>query len=158
MKTKKRYMWVVPAVALLVAVLFAASHRFAAASGVDENGGDRTLTPLAVTLANATRGVVFKTAAINANGTVATCFRCIKASTTHIATGEYQVAFDENITATLGWSRWVQVDYLTSGGSIANISCTTADRTGLVSGVYVQCSNNSTGVQTDTSFFLFIAR
>lgn len=157
MKTKKRYMWVVPAVALLVAVLFAASHRFAAASGVDENGGDRTLSPLAITLANATRGVVFKTAAMNANGSVATCFRCLRASTTHVATGEYQVAFDENVTANLGWSRWVQVDTLTIG-STNNVSCTTADRAGLVSGVYVQCSNNATGAQTDTSFFLFVAR
>ncbi len=153
----KRYMWVVPVVTLAVVAFFTVSHRLAAASGGDQNGGDRTAAPLDGTVNTPTRGVVFKTAAINSGASVANCFRCNRATTTHVSTGEYQVGFDENVQAINGWSRWVQVDTLNIG-SISNVSCTTADRAGLPSGVWVACFNNSTGAPADTSFFLFVAR
>jgi hypothetical protein len=152
----KRYIWVVPVVAVAAVVLFTASRRFASARGGDENGGERTVAPLAVTLASSTRGVVFKTAAINSDATVANCFRCNRPNTKHLGTGLYQVGFDENVTANNGWSRWLQVDTL-STGSIFGISCTTADRAGLPSGVFVECVNTA-GAVADTSFFLFVAR
>jgi hypothetical protein len=147
----KRYVWVVPVVALAALVLFTASRRFAAGSRSDN--GD--VTP-EVTLGAATRGVVFATAAINSNGTVASCFTCNRGNTVHLGTGVYQVGFNTNVQATNGWSRWLQVDTL-STGSISNVSCTTADRAGLPSGVFVLCTNGA-GVDTDTSFFLFVAR
>jgi hypothetical protein len=144
----KRYIWIVPVVALV----FAISGPFAAG----QNGGDRSMAVPPVTLSNATRGVVFKTAAINADATVANCFRCNRINTVHLSTGTYQVGFDENVTANAGWSRWVQVDTLTIG-SIFGISCTTADRAGLVTGVFVECVN-AAGALADTSFFIFVAR
>jgi hypothetical protein len=148
----KRYVWVVPVVALAALVLFTASRRFAA--GSRSINGD--VSPEDVTLGANTRGVVFDTAAINPDGTVAACFGCNKGNTVHLGTGVYQVGFNTNVQANNGWSRWVQVDTL-STGSIAGVSCTTADRAGLPSGVFVLCLNTA-GVDTDTSFFLFVAR
>ena len=147
----KRYIWAVPVVALVAVGLFTASRRFA--QGSRSINGD--VSPQVV-LSNATRGVVFKTAAMNSDASVANCFRCNRINTTHLGTGLYQVGFDENVTANNGWSRWLQVDTL-STGSIFGVSCTTADRAGLPSGVFVECVN-SAGALTDTSFFLFVAR
>jgi hypothetical protein len=125
------------------------------ASMEDINGG--TQSPGPVSLANATRGVVFETAAINSNGSISNCFGCNKATTLHLGTGQYQVGFNGNVQAYLGWSRWVQVDTLTAQ-NINNVSCTTADRALLNSAVWVACYTNNTGAFTDTSFFLFVAR
>jgi hypothetical protein len=116
----------------------------------------------ALTLNQATRGVVFKTAAINSNGSVASCFRCVGSSTVHLGTGEYQVTFDENVQAVNGWSRFVQVDTLGIGTS--NAWCTTADRYLVPNAIWVSCQapggpgsqGNSKAV--DTSFFIFVAR
>jgi hypothetical protein len=108
-------------------------------------------------LSAATRGVVFNTAAINSDGTIAGCFNCNRLNTVHLSTGAYQVGFNSgNITAANGWSRFVQVDTL-STGAILNVSCTTADRVSLTSAVFVACFNGS-GALVDTSFFLFVAR
>lgn len=152
----KRYMWVVPAVVLVVFASFALSLHAGLANGQARETAVALNGEAApeVTLANATRGVVFRTAAINANGTVASCFGCT--GSVHISTGQYQVTFNSNSQATNGWSRWVQVDTLTTG-FINNITCTTADRAGNVSAVYVLCENGS-GTVVDTSFFLFVAR
>ena len=156
-KNMKRYMWIIPVVTLTVVAFFTASRRFDAASVDDQNGGDRTVAPLDGTINTPTRGVVFKTAAINSVATVANCFRCNRANTFTLGTGLYQVGFDENVQANNGWSRWVQVDTL-STGSISNVSCTTADRAGVPSAVWVACFNNATGLPANTSFFLFVAR
>src|SRR5271167_2682387 len=135
----KRYMWIVPVVTLTAISFFTVSRRFAAASGVDQNGGDRTAAPLAVTLSAATRGVVFKTAAINSDATVAGCFGCTGA--VHIGVGLYQVNFNSNVQAINGWSRWVQTDTLTTGTT--NAYCSTADRAGNNSAVWLNCQNAS---------------
>ena len=74
----------------------------------------------------------------------------------HLGTGEYQVGFAGNVTAANGFARWVQVDTLTVG-SYGLTVCTTADRAGLATGIYVACFNEA-GTATDTSFFLFVAR
>jgi hypothetical protein len=116
-----------------------------------------TEVPGPVTLANPTRGVVFQTAGINSDGTVASCFGCVKATTLHLGPGQYQVGFNGNVTANNGWSRWVQVDTL-STENVYNISCTTADRALVTSAIWVACYTNNTGALTDTSFFLFVAR
>jgi len=152
----KRLVWMVSVVALTVVALLATSRRFAAGSQAHNGAG--AVSPEDVTLGSTTRGVVFATAAINSDGTVANCFTCNRANT-HIAEGPgtYQVAFNQNVQATNGWSRWVQVDTL-STGSITNVSCTTADRAGVPTAVWVACFNNMTGVETPTSFFLFVAR
>jgi hypothetical protein len=101
------------------------------------------------------RGVVFYTAAINADGTIASCFNCVTAKTFRLTTGEYQVDFGKDIRAISGFSRWVQPDPLndTSESSF----CDTADRQGDNDAVFIN-RQNSSGTHTDTSFFLFVAR
>jgi hypothetical protein len=109
-----------------------------------------------------TRGVVFKTAAITGNATIASCFRCEAATTIHLGIGEYQVGFDENVQAINGWSRWVQVDTLGTGS--VNAWCTTADRAGVPDAIFVSCQapggpgNQGNSKAVDVSFFLFVAR
>src|SRR5262245_4153109 len=76
-----------------------------------------------VALAATTRGVVFRTAAINSDGTVASCFQCVS-GTQRLALGQYQVIFNTNAQANNGWSRWVQPDTLSTG--TLNASCVTA--------------------------------
>jgi hypothetical protein len=61
-----------------------------------------------VKLAQPTRGVVFFTAAINTDGSIASCFHCNGAPLTErLGVGLYQVDFGQNVQATIGWSRWV---------------------------------------------------
>ena len=108
----------------------------------------------AIALNAPTRGVVFKTASINSDGTRAQSFRAV--ASIHLGVGTYQVTFDENVQALNGFSRWVQVDTLTTG-SISGVSCTTADRAGNVRAVFILCTN-AAGANVDTSFFLFVAR
>jgi hypothetical protein len=156
-KIMKRLVWVVPTVALAAVLLFAASRRFAARSE-SHNGGD--VAPAVTITGGTNRGVVFYTAAINSDATVASCFGCSKSLTLQPeGTGTYQVAFNQNVTANSGFARWVQVDTL-STGSIANVSCTTADRAGVATAVWVACFNNDVTppVPVNTSFFLFVAR
>ena len=151
----KRLLWVLSVVALTTVAFFTASRHFAVSS--ESHNGDGAV-PEDVTLEAATRGMVRATAAINSNGTVASCFGCNRSSTGRVGTGEYQVIFNEpNVQAANGWSRWLQVDTLGKNFWI-NRSCTTADRTGHVNGVWVSCFDNQTGAPADTSFFLFVAR
>src|SRR5262245_35031605 len=112
--------------------------------------------------AEPTRGVVFSTAAINKDGTVASCFDCNPAGTTRLGVGIYQVEFKHNAQAINGWSRWVQADTLTTGSE--NAWCNTADRAGDVKAIFVNCqTTGGPGSQgnskfVDVSFFLFVAR
>jgi hypothetical protein len=147
-KYMKRYAWIFPLVALLVTLSW-----FNVSLAGDNNGGQLDSQ---VILNNATRGVVFYTAAINSNGTVAQCFLCNRSTseTRRLSVGTYEVAFTVNVTANAGFSRWVQPDTLTTGTTAA--FCNTADRAGDVRSVFVNCLNASGPV--DTAFFLFIAR
>lgn len=127
------------------------------------NGDSPTaLAAPAIVLNQATRGVVFKTAAMNSNGSVAHCFRCEPVSTIRLGVGEYQVAFDENVQANNGWSRWVQVDTLSIGS--VNAWCTTADRAGVPNAIWVSCQapggpgSQGNSKPIDVSYFLFVAR
>jgi hypothetical protein len=49
---------------------------------------------------------VFFTAAINSDGTVASCFQCVPANTKRLWVGQYQIDLAENVRAVNGWSRW----------------------------------------------------
>jgi hypothetical protein len=118
-----------------------------------QNGTKSDAVSAALVLSAPTRGVVFKTAAINSDGTKAQGFRVT--GTIHLSTGNYQVTFDENVQAVNGFSRWVQVDTL-SAGSISGVSCTTADRSGNAKAVFIHCEDHTGPI--DTSFFLFVAR
>jgi hypothetical protein len=130
------------------------------------NGPKAEATPSDITLANASHGVIFGEAAINADGTVASCFNCNKSTTMQIKAGAYQVGFQGfgqgQIQATNGFSRWVQVDALGTGS--LNAWCTTADRYEVPGAVFVQCwklgGSVSLGnpIPADVSFFLFVAR
>jgi hypothetical protein len=145
----------------LGSALFGFAH--AQTAGEDHNapsGHVRSNIPLGS--AQPTRGVVFFTAAINSDGTVASCFGCNTAHTQRIGTGEYQIDFGQNVQAINGWSRWVQPDTLTIGTE--NVWCNTADRFGDVNAVWVNCqTSGGPGSQgnskpADASFFLFVAR
>ena len=154
MKTMQRIAWAFSLGALL---LVWALTGVSAAAGPNDGDPD----PEAI-LGVETRGVVFFTAAINSNGTIRSCFECNPSGTVRLGVGEYQVNFFVDVEAINGWSRWVQPDTLTDGS--LNAWCTTANRFGLTTAIYVQCQGpggpgsmgNSKPV--DTSFFLFVAR
>ena len=74
----------------------------------------------AIALNAPTRGVVFKTASINSDGTRAQSFRAV--ASIHLSTGTYQVTFDENVQALNGFSRWVQVDTLTTAVFLESVA------------------------------------
>jgi hypothetical protein len=112
--------------------------------------------------AQPTRGVVFFTAAINSDGTIASCFGCDPALTKRVGVGQYQIDFGQNVQAINGFSRWVQADTLTIGTEDA--WCNTADRFGDDNAVWVNCQHSGgpgsmgNSAPLDTSFFLFVAR
>jgi len=122
----------------------------------------KEVIPLNLTSAQPTRGVVFFTATINSNGTVAACFGCNPANTMKLGTGQYQIDFGQNVQAVNGWSRWVQADPL--NGTTENAWCNTADRLFNSNAVWVNCqTSGGPGSQgnskpIDASFFLFVAR
>jgi hypothetical protein len=159
----KRYAWALSLAALVTFALLAMHLRAQTgnATQIDNINGVK-LPSDPVTLSEQNRGVVFKNAAINTDGSVAACFRCVRGTTIHLGTGTYQVAFDENVQATNGWSRWVQADTLTTGAE--NAWCNTADRSGDTNAIYVNCQHeggpgsNGNSAPVDTSFFIFVAR
>jgi hypothetical protein len=131
-----------------------ASAAFAADNGPGGEAGSEVL------LTTPTRGQVLCTAAINLDGSVAQCFNCSKdpTKTLRLGPGVYQVTFQgicDRAEADKGWSRWVQMDTLTTGTSEG--SCTTADRAGVPTAVWVDC-RDSAGAPADRSFFLFLAK
>jgi hypothetical protein len=137
---------------------------FAQATRDDHNSppGRELRANIAPNSAQPTRGVVFFTAAINSDGTIAGCFGCNTTNTKRLGVGEYQIDFGQNIQAINGWSRWLQVDTLTT--SSENAWCNTADRFGDHNAVWVNCqTSGGPGSQgnskpVDASFFLFVAR
>jgi hypothetical protein len=147
---------------LAALALIGASATFASAGPNDDPNVGLLPGPGALVLNEATRGVVFNTAAINSDGSVASCFGCDPIQTVRLGVGIYQVNFFENVQATNGWSRWLQPDTLSTGSLDAY--CTTADRAGLPSAIFVQCQapggpgSQGQSAPVDTSFFLFVAR
>ena len=124
----------------------------------DDNNGPAAAVPAGSLKAN--HGQVLCTAAISADGTVAAGQHVNKSAfqTRRLSIGTYEVDFKQpcgNVTAAKGFARWVQVDTLTTGTAAG--SCTTADRAGDASSVWVQCIN-AVGGLADQSFFLFVAR
>jgi hypothetical protein len=160
----KRYIWIVPVVILVVFASFAVSRHFAAAAAQRTNGPTAAAVtpdpappppPPPVTLERPTHGWVVGTAAINADGTIASCWGCKKSDTYKVNTGRYQVSFGRDVRATLGYSRWVQPDTLQTGDT--QVFCTTADRYLDKTAIWVECLDY-TGAFYDTSFFLFLAQ
>jgi hypothetical protein len=174
----KRHFIVSAGVALLclgVAFSSTAMAQNAAAPNAEELNIRPGLRPFDITPGSAqpTRGVVFFTAAINSNGSVAGCFGCNTAKTSRVAVGRYVVDFGQNVQAIHGWSRWVQADTLQTGivgcpgGACTDgpgAWCTTADSAADSNAVWVNCQHTggpgSQGKSDffDTSFFLFVAR
>lgn len=148
----KRFVWVLSMMAITLFVLTSTSLSSAQDAAAMANGGPAAAAA-PVILSQVTRGVVFYTAAINSDGSVASCFSC--ASATHLGTGQYQVDFGTNVQAANGFSRWTQADTLSTGSTGAY--CDTADRAGDTSAVWINCQN-AAGTAVDTSFFLFVAR
>jgi hypothetical protein len=137
---------------------------FAQAIREDHNSapGREITAKIAPNSAQPTRGVVFFTAAMNSDGSIAGCFGCNAANTKRLGVGEYQLDFGQNVQAINGWSRWLQVDTLTTGTE--NAWCNTADRFLNHNAVWVNCqTSGGPGSQgnskpVDASFFLFVAR
>lgn len=127
-------------------------------SAITMAGSSNGVRPAAVTGLLANHGQVLCTAAINSDASIAGGLDVASAAAE--GTGSYQVLFGGacagTITAANGFARFVQVDTLTTG-SITDVSCTTADRSGAVNGVFVECVN-SAGTPVNTSFFLFVTR
>ena len=146
----------------IIAIIMSVFFLFSFALAQDRNLGDEVeaLDVIPGSLnANNARGLC--TAAINSDGTVAGGQFVNKntAETRRISPGTYEVDFRNpcnNITAARGWARYIQVDTLGVGWLPPRI-CTTADRSGDASSVYVECYDTD-GVLTDTSFFLTITR
>lgn len=138
-----------------LAVAVATSAAIFSAGAFAADNGERALDISAVA---PNQGQVLCTAAVNSTGTLAGGVNATSA--TLLTTGEYQVVFGgpcgADVRAISGWARWVQVDTLTTG-SIADVSCTTADRLGVINGIWVECTN-SAGTLVNTSFFLAVAR
>jgi hypothetical protein len=158
----KRYAWALSLAALVTFALLAVHVSAQNDNAVQNAHSNGELAPAGITLGEINRGVVFKNAAINTDGSVASCFRCDRVHTIKIGTGTYQVAFDENVQATNGWFRWVQADTLSTGSE--NAWCNTADRSGDTQAIYVNCQHEGgagsmgNSVPVDTSFFIFVAR
>ena len=128
----------------------------------DDNNTGGTLAPAAATgpsrIAD-NHGHFVCTAAIRANGTVFSGEYVKVAQTLRLSAGTYQVAFTDPcpvVTIASGWFRIAQPDTLTTGTLPAR-SCTTADRGGVPSAVWVRCFNAS-GAPTDTPFTLHVSR
>jgi hypothetical protein len=137
----------------------------ASAGGAFEgDNASQSVAPANVTIPSnlVNRGVVFYTAAINADGTIAGCFNCVAANTLRLSTGRYQVDFGKDIRAISGFSRWVQPDPLNASTEFS--WCDTADRAGDNNAIFINCQTTggpgSMGnfKAVDTSFFLFVAR
>jgi len=99
------------------------------------------------------------TAAIRPNGSVFSGEYVNAALTAKLATGTYQVAFNNpcpDVRIAGGWFRIAQPDTLTIGTLPAQ-TCTVADRFGVTSAIWVQCFN-ATGALVDTSFTLHVSR
>jgi len=160
----KRTIWIFLTMAVVLIGLFTVS-RFTAAPGQSRNvaganvpAGQSLSEPLPdVTLQYETSGMVWRTAAINADGTIASCNGCAPSDTFHLGaagTGFYQVGFGIDVQANQGYSRWVQADTLQAGTTDAY--CNTADRAGDATAVWINCQNESGPV--DTPFFIYLAR
>src|SRR5438045_3097635 len=125
MKTRYRTTWVFSLGTLLLVWALAsvstaqntppAATPPAAPTAVTNTPPGGTVTPQALlkaTVNEPTRGVVFYTAAINSDGSIASCFECNPVSTQRLGVGIYQINFFVDVEAINGWSRWVQPDTL----------------------------------------------
>ncbi|MDB5970578.1 MAG: hypothetical protein JWQ90_3028 [Hydrocarboniphaga sp.] len=142
---------------VVVAAVTAIFSSMGASAGPNDSAGPVPADVAAGSLTG-TSGLSLCTAAINSDGTLAGKFRA--KSSALVAPGSYEVLFGDicgNITAVNGWSRWVQVDTLTTSQVSGGITCTTADRAGAKNGVFIYCTD-AAGAAINTSFFLFVAR
>ncbi|MBS0471516.1 MAG: hypothetical protein JSR60_10625 [Proteobacteria bacterium] len=109
--------------------------------------------------ASSNHGHFVCTAAIHSNGSVYSGEYVNGGQTMHLATGQYQVAFNApcpDVRIALGWFRVVQPDTLTIG-TLPAVTCITADRYGVASAVWVECYGQN-GQPMDASFTLSVSR
>jgi hypothetical protein len=126
------------------------------------NGGNAGPVPLSLGIGTAAvnAGRILCTAAINANGTIATTLAgSFINSAARFGPGLYGVAFRGpcgNVQSINGWFRIVEPDTLTTGSTGARY-CTVADLAGNPAGVFIECFNSAGGF-ADTSFTLSVSR
>lgn len=144
-----------------LAAFLAAILPASAALADDNTGGELAPMDAAVGSLRPNFGNAVCTAAINSTGTVAggASVNLNALETRRLGVGNYEVDFRnpcQDVRAVSGFARHIQIDTLTSG-SAPPIVCTTADRAGDISSVWVVCYD-LTGAPADTSFFLTITR
>jgi hypothetical protein len=137
-----------------------------ALAGPNEETGPAPKNATAGSLAP-NHGHVLCSAAINSDGSIATALAgsyIDHTKTFRLTTGQYQVGFNGpcgNVQAVNGWFHIVQVDRLTAGFPAPAV-CTTADRAGVPSAVFVRCFCASPSPPfvgaCDTSFELSVSR
>lgn len=96
-------------------------------------------------------------AAINSNGTIAGGAGTLT-SASRLSTGVYNIVWKGrclNVTASNGFSTWIQVHTLTTGTN--NAYCTAADLAINPNGTWVNCYDN-TGAAKDVSFFIKVEK
>lgn len=98
-------------------------------------------------------GFVKAWARINSDGTVASCYKCNPAGTTHAGTGNYVVDFAPLTSNIAGRPRSATLDTLSTGTIAGFIGV--ADSIALSSGVWVS-TEDTTGADADLSFSLII--
>jgi hypothetical protein len=153
----------------LIAALFGAAAFVAGTPVLAQYNGHPEREDAPIGSIKGVLGHVVCAAAINATGTVAGGTNVVTVGgatgTTRVGVGAYQVAFNDvcgkgpvaaGIMIKGGWFRFVQPDTLTIG-NLPMRSCTTADRVGVPTAVFVQCYD-ANGAPADTSFTIAVMR
>jgi hypothetical protein len=128
----------------------------AGASGVELNASNGNLTNLFDNSQNKSNGLVKAWAQINADGTIAACWRCNTDTneTRRITDGQYEVDFTPLATDISGRPRTATVD-IHGGGSFGDSTVTLADRASDPSSVFAR-THNTAGAFTDAPFILIV--
>jgi hypothetical protein len=125
-------------------------------NAVQLNAANSTVTNLFSNLQDESNGLIKAWAQINADGTIAACWRCNTDTneTRRFATGAYEVDFSPLSTDITGRPRAATVDNI-GGGEAPITVLNLADRDGDASSVYVD-TNNLSGAPLDAPFVLAI--
>jgi hypothetical protein len=123
---------------------------------VELNASNATVTNLFDNGQNKSNGLVKAWAQINADGTIAACWRCntSTAETNRITTGQYEVDFTPLSTDITGRPRLAALDGHTTS-TVTDGTITLADRSGDPSSVFLR-SHDQAGNFADKPFVLMI--
>jgi hypothetical protein len=124
------------------------------ANAVQLNAADGSVTNRFSNAPDESNGLVKAWAQINADGTVAACWRCDLIETTRLGTGRYEVDFTPLGPDITGRPRSATIDDLVEGNEPPSF-IDLADRIGDASSVFVQTADVD-GTDADRAFILLI--